>query len=372
MNFSVLDKYLDECKAMGITGCAVMVCQENKILYSKGMGIANKETGAPYDQSSKTFIYSCTKPITVTAVMQCYERGLLDIDDPVHKFIPEYKNITVKKGDDIVPAENTLTIRHLLTMTGGYDYTLENDDIKAHRDKTDGEVTLYDFASLRVKSPLLFEPGSKYQYSICHDILAGIVEIVTGKNFDFYLKENIFNPLGMNNTYFSEYKKIHDEIADMYFYRTQTKLLEPRDKINNLIIGKKFFSGGAGLISCAEDYIKFTDALATGRASNGFKLLEKETIDLLRSPQLAYNGALGFSSPARKEYSYGLGVRTRVDAAKNGHIGEFGWDGAAGCYLLIDPEIKLSVFFSENIHNWPLMWQDIHLTLRDAVYEAIK
>ena len=241
MNFSILDKYLDECKARGITGCAVMVCQENKILYSKGMGIANKETGTPYDQSSKVFIYSCTKPITVTAVMQCYERGLLDIDDPVHKFIPEYKNITVKKGDDIVPAENTLTIRHLLTMTGGYDYTLENNDIKAHRDKTDGEVTLYDFASLRVKSPLLFEPGSKYQYSICHDILAGIVEIATGKNFDFYLKENIFNPLGMNNTYFAEYKKIHDEIADMYFYRTETKLLEPRDKINNLIIGKKFF-----------------------------------------------------------------------------------------------------------------------------------
>lgn len=372
MNFSVLDKYLDECKAMGITGCAVMVCQENKILYSKGMGIANKELCSPYDESTKVFLYSCTKPITVTAVMQCYEKGLLDIDDPVYKFIPEFKNIMVKKGEDIAPPENTPTIRHLLTMTAGYDYTIANGAVKEHLEKTGGELELRDYASLRAQSPLLFEPGTKYNYSICHDILGAIVDIVTGLSFKDYLSQNIFEPLGMKDTYFAEYGKTHNEVADMYFYRPETKTFEPREKINNFVIGKKYYSGGAGLISTAADYIKFADALASGKAENGYKLLEKATIDLMRSPQIIYDGALGFSCPAGKEYAYGLGVRTRTDNSLNGSIGEFGWDGAAGCYLLIDPEIKLSVFFSENIHNWPLMWEDIHLTLRDAVYEAIK
>lgn len=372
MNFSLLDSYLDECLSKGVKGCAVAVCQNNKILYSKGSGVSNSETSAPYDQSTKTFIYSCTKPITVTAVMQCYERGLLDIDDPVYKFIPEYKNLTVQTEGGIVPAKITLTIRHLLTMTGGFDYTIGTPEVKALRDLKNGELNLKDFVSERAKAPLLFEPGSKYQYSICHDILAGIVEIVTGKDYDAYLKENIFEPLGMKNTYFASFQKIHDEIADMFFYRPETKLLEPREKSNYFIAGEKYFSGGAGLISCAEDYIKFADSLATGKAANGFALLKKETIDLIRSPQISYDGALGFSSPAGKEYSYGLGVRTRVEADNSGSIGEFGWDGAAGCYVLIDPEKKLSVFFSENIHNWPVMWQDIHLTLRDAVYETIK
>lgn len=372
MNLTVLDKYLDECQAKGIKGCALVVCRDNEILYSKGAGISNSETDAPYDPNTKTFIYSCTKPITVTAVMQCYEKGLLDIDDPVYKYISSFKNISVLKDGETVPAKTILTVRHLLTMTGGFDYTLTTPPIKEILDSNENQLPLRTFASVRPQTPLFFEPGSAYRYSVCHDILSGIVEIVTGKDFDVYLKENILDPLQMNDTYFAEHKKVHTEVADMYFYRPETKVLEPRNKINNFIIGEKFYSGGAGLISCAKDYIKFADALASGKAENGYEVLKKSSIDLISTPQMTYDGALAFSSPAGKEYAYGLGVRTRVDASKNGNIGEFGWDGAAGCYVLIDPKEKLSVFYSENIHNWPLMWKEIHLTLRDAVYEAIK
>ncbi len=372
MNFKKLDNLLENCKVEGIPGCAVAVSMDNRLLYSKGIGLATKDTNTPYDDKTKVFLYSCTKPITVTAIMQCYERGLLDIDDPVYKFIPEYKNITVKKGEDIVPAENTPTIRHLLTMTAGYDYTIGNDAVKSHLEKTGGELELRDFASLRAQSPLLFEPGTQYNYSICHDILAAIVDIVTGLNFKDYVNQNIFEPLGMKDTYFAEHRKIHNEIADMYFYRPETKTFEPREKSNYFVVGKKYYSGGAGLISTAKDYITFADALASGKAKNGYKLLEKETIDLIRSPQIRYDGALGFSCPAGKEYAYGLGVRTRIDNSLNGSIGEFGWDGAAGCYVLIDPDKKLSVFYSEHIHNWPTLPTKIHTILRDTVYELIE
>ena len=363
MREDAIAAYLQEhiMKECGVPGCDIIVARDHRVLYQNHFGVADKQL---------FYLYSTTKPLTVTTALRLYEEGRLDLDAPVSDYLPAFKNLMRRDGDQLVPAAKPLLVRHLFTMTGGLDYDINEAPTRAVLEAKGEETSTLDIVNSFAQKALCFEPGTGYQYSLCHDILAGVVEAVSGKTFSDYMQEIILDPLGMTNTTFRETPEVHEKIADQYFFLDGKVVLH--DKKNWLVPSKRYDSGGAGLISCGADYIKFADTLACGGTSKeGYRLLKPETVALLGSEQLS-NFAMNnnYSLAIAPGYGYGLGVRVKV--AENGGlspIGEFGWDGAAGCYCLMDPVNHLSIFFGMQVLAWPQCIGGAHGEIRDLVYK---
>lgn len=306
------------------------------------------------------YLYSCTKPITATAVLQLYERGLLGLDDPVSRYLPEFAGLQVKPG---VPLERPVTIRHLLTMTSGMNYDCLSPSLKARRNVSPHGTTR-ELVAAMAREPLDFQPGDHYQYSLSHDVLGAVIEVVSGVSLGAYMAENIFAPCGMTRTGFALPQG--ETLKDQYFFDPESEAIHPVAKENSFVLSSIYESGGAGLISCVDDYFAFVTELA-----NGEKLLNRETLALFRSPQLS-GVALADFRMSKREYNYALGVRT-AKGTNLPHQEEFGWDGAAGAYCLIDPETHLAIFYATHVLNaGDYFEKHIRNALRDAAYEAIK
>lgn len=374
MDFSRLDKFLQEhLWYYGFHGCDVGIVYKGETVYRKGFGVSDDITGKKIDGNEMYYIFSASKPITCAGALRLVEKGLLDLDAPVSDYIPEYKNIKVKTADGEVPAKNVMTVKNLFNMTAGFNYDLGNAQIQALREKNP-DFTSYDLAAALSDFPLLFEPGTAYQYSLCHDVLAGVVEKITGMRFAEYQKKNIFEPLGMNKTFFHVEDCPYDNFATQYVYNDPKKVCDRRELACPYILSPKHDSGGAGMICCTDDYLKFVSAMSLGGTSkDGYKLLERETVDLMRKNHLPKELERTFTRRTIG-YSYGLGVRTMVDKeAMNAKspIGEFGWDGAACAYLLIDPENQVGIYYAQNTFNCGPMYILGHGTIRDLTYEAL-
>lgn len=355
--------YLQEhiMQACGVPGCDIIVARDHRVLYQNHFGVGEKQL---------FYLYSTTKPLTVTTALRLFEEGRLDIDAPVSNYLPAFKNLMRREGDQLVPATKPLLVRHLFTMTGGFDYDLYTAPTRAVLSEKGSLASTLDIVDSLAKKPLHFEPGTAFQYSLCHDILAGVVETVAEKKFSEYMQEIILNPLDMTNTTFRETPEVHEKIADQYLF--QDGKVVPYNKRNDLVPSPNYDSGGAGLISCGEDYIKFADTLACGGTSkDGYRLLKPETLSLLASEQLSgFEMNNDYSCVAGVGYGYGMGVRVKI--ADNGGLsplGEFGWDGAAGCYCLMDPVNHLSIFFGMQVLGWPSCIGGAHGELRDLVYK---
>lgn len=317
------------------------------------------------------YMYSCSKPITVTAALRLVEDGKLSLDDKVCKYLPEIKNAFVldeNKEKHIVGEQ--MTIRHLFTMTAGFTYDLQTKPIVELVQKSNGQAGLRDFISKFVETPLSFVPGSRFQYSLCHDVLAAVVEVVANKKFSQYVKEVIFTPLGMQHSCFDNSEK---QVKNVYTAHANGEIAKiGEDKI--LLPTKAYESGGAGLVSTVEDYIVFADALACGgKAKNGYQVLKEETLRMLTSEQVANISVNnGFACVQGEDYGYGLGVRVRRKATEWGlDKGEFGWDGAACSYVMMDPKRKISVFIGMHLHNWPVVFVGKHLEIVENIYREI-
>ena len=363
MRKDAIAAYLQEhiVKECGVPGCDIVVAKDHEIIYQNKIGVEDQQL---------FYLYSTTKPITATAALRLYEEGRLDIDAPVAKYLPAFQHLLRKEGDALVPVKTPLTVRHLFTMTGGFDYDLYTAPTQAVLEEKGENVSTLDIVNSLAKKPLYFEPGTGYQYSLCHDILAGIVEVVSGKRFSEYVQEVILDPLGMTNTTFRDTPEVHAKIAEQYFFMDGKVLLH--DKKNWLIPSPCYDSGGAGLISCGADYIKFADALACGGTTkDGYRLLKPETVALLGSEQLSgFTMNNEYSLAIAPGYGYGMGVRVKVaDLGGLSPIGEFGWDGAAGCYCLMDPVNHLSIFFGMQVLGWPHCIGGAHGEIRDLVYK---
>lgn len=363
MKNDAIGAYLQEhiVSECGVPGCDIIVARDHRVLYQNRFGVGEKQL---------FYLYSTTKPLTVTTAMRLYEEGRLDIDAPVSDYLPAFKHLMRKEGDGLVPVETPLTVKHLFTMTGGFDYELNEAPTRAVLAEKGSLASTLDVVNSLAKKPLYFEPGTAFQYSLCHDILAGVVETVAGKKFSEYMQEVILDPLGMTHTTFRETSEVHEKIADQYLYQDGKVMLH--DKHNWLVPTPHYDSGGAGLISCGEDYIKFADVLACGgTAKDGYRLLKPETISLLASEKLSgFEMNNDYSTVAGPGYGYGMGVRVKI--ADNGGLsplGEFGWDGAAGCYCLMDPVNHLSIFFGMQVLGWPNCIGGAHYEIRDLVYK---
>ena len=328
--------------------------------------IKNKED----ENKNLLYMYSCTKPLTVTCVMQLVEKGKLKLEDKLISFVPAFKETFYKDAQgEMHIVGDKITIFHLLTMTAGLNYHLGAPAIKALFENGN-EPTTEEVVNAIAKSPLSFMPGERFNYSLCHDVLARVVEVVSGLKFSEYIKQNVFEPLGMDDSGFEDNRK--DKMLPLFIMRDGK--MEPNPLHNDYCISKNYQSGGAGLIGTIEDYNKFAISLANdGVYKNGAKILNEDTLALIRKEHISIGDiSRQFTCVQGEDYSYGLGVRTRIKDTEWGlNKGEFGWDGAAGSYLMIDPNKKVSIVMGMHIRSWPVIFTGEHLDIVKEIYQNL-
>lgn len=378
MDFTKLTDFLDSIPNLGVPGVDCIVQQGYETIYRHQAGFSDREAQIPMRGDEAFYLYSSSKPITCTAVLQLYEQGKLLLTDPLSNYIPEFRNMQVQhqRGNGemiLLPARREITIANLMSMTAGLNYDLDSPAIQEVAQRTQGRYPTVEVARALASQPLCYEPGTRWQYSLAHDVLGAVVEIVSGMRFGEYLRQNLFEPLGMVNTRFAHSNDLPANMMPQYVRNNTTGEVTLIGPANAYILGSEYESGGAGLVSTLADYSKFLAAMANGGVSaEGVRILSQNTIDLMRLNQLSGTQMEDFDWPQFAGYGYGLGVRTMVDPARGGAnspLGEFGWAGAAGTYLLIDPQNKISMFYVQHMRE--SLESYIHPRLRNVLYGCL-
>ncbi len=366
MNFEYMKNFMDSLTEWIIPGNSVVIYKDGKKVFEYSSGYSDLEKKIKKTGEEQLYIYSCSKVATVTAALQLYEQGKFLLSDPLYEYLPEFKKMYVKDGDRIKAAENPITIRDLFTMMAGLSYATNTPAFEKARKLTDGKMDTRTVIKCLAEEPLLFEPGARWNYSLCHDVLAVLAEVVSGMRFSEYMKKHIFEPLDMNNSYYHAPNDVI--ISPQYIYEIQdTKnIVELQQKEhttgvvkraygNELVFGENYDSGGAGIITTVDDYAKFAAALAnSGTGLNNNRILSSATVKLMKTNQLNEAQRKTMNWRRLRGYGYGLGVRTLIDKAESGSnssIGEIGWGGAAGATIIADTEEKVALFYAHHMLN---------------------
>jgi CubicO group peptidase (beta-lactamase class C family) len=356
-------QYIDPGK---IAGCQTTVHRHGEVAYSSSLGLMDRERGKPVADDTIWRIYSMTKPITGAALMTLYEQGRFQLDDPVSRFIPSWRDLKVREvGDDgttrLVDPERPMIVRDLLMHMSGLGWgsrrlPADPADLGAPGSFLDGDATLETFVEGLAERPLRFHPGTRWFYSVSTDICGRLVEIISGQRFDDYLQAAVFEPLGMRDTSFSVPDDKIDRFAANY-RRTSAKglalLEDPQD--SGYRRPRTFLSGGGGLVSTTEDYLRFCRMLLNGGELDGRRVLGRKTVELMTANHLPGGGQLrDFAVPgAYGEVGFdgmGFGLTMAVglgpvETAVIGSPGEYMWGGAASTIFWIDPAEDLIVLF---------------------------
>ena len=374
MNFSDLDRYLDH----QVTDCKIpyldlAVSLDGKQIYRHGTGHPDAEGKNPVRGDELTWIFSASKVITCFAAVRLIGEGKLSLDDPVSKYLPAFAHLTVRNPDGTTrPAENTMTVEHLFCMTGGMDYDLKAPAILAGVEQGMGTVAL---VSEMAKKPLLFEPGTDYRYSLCHDVLAAVVEVITGMKFSEYLKTVFFDPLGLKDIGFRPTAEQQARFASLFEYRAGTQTGNPIPLKNQFALSPDYDSGGAGLFSSVDDYMAIISAVACGGvAPNGYRLLKEEWIPMMQENRLPPRALDHFINYRHYGYGWGLCGRVHMNPAMSWSLspkGEFGWDGAASAFSMVDPKNRIALYLGTQIFGGPYLYQTIHPDVRNMVYRIL-
>ncbi len=394
MDFTYLKQFMDKLALEKSPGNAIEIFKDGKRVFKYAAGLSDVENNVSMTGEEYFNIYSCSKITTVTAAMQLIERGIIIPSDPLSDYIPEYKEMYVKdENGNVDKAKNVITVADLFRMTAGFTYDLSSGGIKKARELTGGKMDTATVARCIASDVLSFEPGTKWQYSLCHDVLAGLVSIVSGMPFREYVKKNIFEPLGMKDTVYHTTPEIEAKTAEQYTFvpngsdenfdvveaqmfgnATDGRLKNIGKKVNGFILGPEYDSGGAGITTTVSDYNKLLTALANfGLGLSGERILARGSVELLRTNTLSDKLLPYFSWRQLKGYGYGYGVRTLIDkaaAGSVGNIGEFGWGGAAGATALVDPKIDMAFFFVQ--HTCNPREEYYQPRLRNVVYNCIE
>jgi CubicO group peptidase (beta-lactamase class C family) len=334
------------------------------------------------------WIYSATKVITCTAVMQLIEQGKIGLYDNLDKYLPEFANMSVMDNGNILPqfgnigvmnnvkirpAKRKIRIFDLLTMQSGLTYNFRTEEIDRVKQASNNKASTREIIRALAASPLAFDPSERWMYSLSHDVLAVVVETVTGKRFGQYLKESIFEPLGMTDITFSMSPEQRKRLSAQYQYDFKTKEFKLIGGDNMFVITDEYESGGAGLACTVNAYGLFVDAMCNnGVGANGARILSSESIEQMRTNRLTGQSLEDFKKGGKAGYGYGLGVRTLIDKSKSkGPLKEFGWDGAACAYVLIDSDNNLGIYMAMHTLMFVTAYFEIHPTVRDLTYEAL-
>jgi CubicO group peptidase (beta-lactamase class C family) len=226
------------------------------------------------------------------------------------------------------------------------------------------------------KIPLDFEPGSNYKYSLCHDVLAAVVEVASGMRFSEYLQKNVFDPLGMVDIGFRPNDSQKARFCDQYIYSNGTNTVVPRELKNQYALSPNYESGGAGLFSTVDEYMKFITVLANGgKTEDGYSLLRPETIEMLGVNRLHDTALNSLVNGRLFGYGWGLCGRAHRDptiSLSKSPVGEFGWDGAAGALSMVDAKNHIALYFGVHIFNFTYGYYYLHPMIRNMVYEALE
>ena len=368
-----------------LTGAVSIVIKDNQVIQYKGYGYADMATKKPMQKDQLFRIMSQTKAITSAGILILYEQGKLLLDQPISEFIPEFKNpVVLDKFNDADtsytthPAKREITFRDLLTHTSGLDYTdIGSSKVAAVYTKNHIPSGLgYFNASLleRMKAlgklPLSFEPGEKWQYGLNTDLLGCLIEVISGTSLEVFLTKNIFEPLGMKDTYFNVPASKANRLATVYTEDSLQHVIKWSHEFRNIdpdypTMNKHYFSGGAGLTSTAFDYAVFMQMLLNGGTYNGHTILSKRTVQMMTSGQLK-DGLFGDDN-----FGLGFAITSEKSAAKGPrNAGSFAWGGYYGTTYWADPKAHLVCLFmtqqNPNTHG------DIEAKFESLVYSSLK
>ena len=339
--FEKLKKFCDSFLEIGVPGFDIVIYKDGECILRYMNGYSDIENKIKVNGNERYNIYSCSKVITCTAALQLFEKGLFSLEDKLSDFMPEFREMTVKTDDGIKKAKNPILIKHLFEMTAGFSYDCSSPQLKKAIDETNGKCPTRETMKYLAKEPLLFEPGDRWEYSLCHDVLAALVEVISGEKFEDYVKKNIFDVIGMNNSTFILPDAEIETVAPQYRFE-DGKAVNIGKPIFKYKIGTEYASGGAGGISTVDDYIKFLEGLRT------YKLLKQETVNLMMTDRLTDEQKRTYTN--KDNHGYGLGVLCPIEDVRDI---DFGWGGAAGAYLSIDVQNAISIYFSTHILSSP-------------------
>jgi CubicO group peptidase (beta-lactamase class C family) len=375
---AVLKSFVDSGK---VTGVSALVFEKGKEVYYNAFGYADREAQAQMGRKTIVRIYSMTKPISGVALMTLYDKGKFQLDDPLSKYAPEFTNMKVYKGVDASgniitePAKRPITIRDITRHTAGFAGTEIPALAKLVReaDAMNPNNTLIEMAKKMASVPLAFHPGDQWAYGPSVDVQAYLVERLSGKPFDQYLKENIFDPLGMKETRYVIPQNDLKRFAALYNRSNEGVLTRQPDEQANAFNTKEWplKPGGFGLTSTLDDYMKFAQMLVNKGALGKTKILKPETVKLMATSHLSDTISQRMWLPSKGSVGFGIdfAVRTKPPQTKeenNGVVGEFFWDGAASTVFWVDPVNKLTaVLFTQLM---PFDRVKLHKSFRDAVY----
>ncbi|WP_375456832.1 serine hydrolase domain-containing protein [uncultured Methylobacterium sp.] len=358
-----IDAWMARLVADGkLAGLSVTVARRGRTAFQRARGLADLARGTPFTADTVTRIYSMTKPLTSVAVMQLYEEGRFQLDDPVARFLPDFAAMRVATGGsrarlETEPARRPITIGDLLTHTGGLTYgfmesTLVDALYRQHgADFLRPDASLAEVVATVAGLPLLAQPGTAWNYSVSTDVLGHLVAVVSGRDFADHLRERVIAPLGMVDTDFFVRPEAMPRFAANYAYDREGRLTLYDDAVETAFAAPPAIAGGGGgLVSTASDYLRFCRFILNGGVLDGVRLLGRKTVALMTTNHLpgdlASVGTPRFAESSYHGIGFGLGFSVMLDPAKAqivGTPGEVAWGGMASTAFWIDPAEDLAV-----------------------------
>ena len=330
-----------------IAGVVTYISRHGEIVHQDAYGMADIGVNRPMTADTYFYVYSMTKPVTSVALLMLYEEGKFQLNEPIARYLPELANARVfdRETGRVVDAVRQPTIQDVFRHTAGYLYGPqgETDFDRAYREANLLGSNLTDFARKLGELPLGYQPGTRWVYSVSHDVQARLVEVLSGQPFDRFVQERILEPLGMKKTVFGRPDRFKEQFAVIYTENDSGKLV-PNGALDAPGMATRVL-GGFSLSSTASDYARFAEMLVNDGELDGVRILSRKTIDLMASnhlPEGVTRGAAGGGTAGGE--GYGLGVRVVIDPARAGNLtsaGVFGWSGAAGTHFFVDREEDL-------------------------------
>lgn len=384
-----MQAYVDSGNFSGIT---TLLARRGKMIHFDHSGVRDMASQEPLDSSTIFRIYSMTKPIVCTALMTLYEEARFHLFDPLAKYLPAFAKVKVWNGDDqtLVDPVRPILIRDLFTHTAGLTYNfLEDTPVsKMYLDAgllSNSEASLESVIAELARMPLAYQPGSRWHYSMSIDVLAHLIEVLSGRPVQDFLKERVFSPLRMSDTGFSvstqNYSRVaamygHPDIATHQFTDIVTSDTGPVDVSKTYPTDNTttFARGGHGLFSTAADYLRFAQMLLNRGALDGERIISPAIADLMHSNHLPSNlMPYSIAIVAMPGYGFGLGSRVLMDPAASGlpgSAGEFGWAGAANTYYWVDRQLELvGIFMTQHMISIEPAQRDFQVLAYQALVE---
>ena len=372
-------------EAGDIAGVSALVYEKDKEVYFNAFGYADRENQIPMDRNTIVQIWSMTKPVTGVALMTLWEQEAFDLDDSVAQYVPELANMQVYTGVDesgavtVEPAKRPITIRDLTRHTAGF---LNNNDVPGLSELLQQagtrsfEITLTQMAEKLSSIPLWFHPGEQWEYGLCVDMQALVVERISGQPFDQYLRQHVLDPLGMTETRYFVPEEDRARFAASYTRDDEGQLNRIPDEESRAINFNRWplTPGGFGLTATIDDYMKFARMLVSKGTLENVTILQPETVELMATNHLSDSVTQRSWLPSKGQVGFGIdfAVRLRPPAPdeKYGVVGEYFWDGAASTLFWVDPVNELTAVLF--VQLFPFDQIGLHKGFREAVYSSIK